>query len=306
MIRVIVTGASGFLGAKLGEKLIKHPNDYSCLGLYYNYHDFSSQGSNLSIRRVDIQDANELSTCVHEFRPEVIIHCAALTNIEYCEKHKEEAYNINVVGTENLLRCCEESGAKLVFISTDIVFDGKKALYTEETEPKPINHYGVTKAKAEDLVKSGLTKPQWLILRLSVQYGNHPFNRRADFVRFVVERMRKRERVKLFTDKYRNVTYIDWTVETILKLILRGKTGIFHVCGSECLNYFQWGEMIAGEFGLPMQFLVSSTLTTEPTTVNRPGKIALDNSKLKVELGEDALMPSIKETLKVLKDRAAY
>jgi len=223
--------------------------------------------------------------------------------LEYCEAALNEAFEVNTSGTENVARCCKEFGAKLVFISTDNVFFGSDSLYTESSKQRPANVYGETKTAAEKYVMNLLSKNahSWLIIRLSVLYGYHPLSRRADFVSFVIDKLKQNEKVQLFMDKYRNFTYLEWLAKVILMLSRRECGGIYHVCGDECINNLDFGMMIAEEFGLPKEPIIPSRTDDLTKDVVRPKKIILDNSKLRAELGEDAMMPTIRKTLDQIK-----
>jgi dTDP-4-dehydrorhamnose reductase len=300
--KVVITGVSGFVGANLALLFSKYSDMFSVTGLYYNYS--SQQMNNLNIRtsKLDITNKQVLNTMMSELEPEIIIHCAALGGLENCESHPAEARKVNVIGTENIMTWAQASGAKMVHISTDIIFNGKDEIYVEESTPSPVNVYGRTKADAEELIVNTMDKSSWLVIRLSVQYGTHPFQRTMDFVNYLINHLRKKEEVLLFTDKFRNVTYVNWTVETILKLIEHESNGIFHVCGDECINYYEWGAMIANEFELPSELMIPTKLENTHQNVTRPKKLLLDNSKLKAELGNSAMMPKISETLQTLKN----
>jgi dTDP-4-dehydrorhamnose reductase len=299
--KVLITGTSGLLGAKLVNSLVTNFEDISCLGLYNIYQDtfsgLSQQSSNLKFEQVDIRDEKTLEKVFDYFSPDTVIHCAALRELEYCETHPQQAQEVNVTGTEYIAKCCKELGARLVFISTDIIFDGSEEKYSESSEPRPLNVYGNTKATSEQLIGDILPDDRWLIIRLSVLYGHHLLGRRKDFVEFVVEKLISNQKVQLFSDKFRNITYLEWVSQTILRLCDNDSTGIFHVCGDECLNNLVWGEMIADVFGLNENLIIPTTMEEVLKGITRPKRIFLDNSKLRTFMGEENMMPQVRETL---------
>ncbi len=301
MKKVLITGTSGFLGSKLVNSLVKNCEDISCLGLYNIYQDtfsgLSQQSSNIKFEQVDIRDEKTLVKVFNNFSPDTVLHCAAIRDLEYCETHPQQANDVNVKGTEYITKCCKELGATLVFISTDIIFDGSEDKYTESSEPKPLNVYGNTKATSENFIIDMLSDNRWLIIRLSVLYGHHLLGRRKDFVEFVVEKLIHNQEVQLFSDKFRNISYLDWVSQTILRLCDSNSTGIFHVCGDECLNNQAWGEIIADVLGLNENLIISVTMEEVLKGITRPKKIFLDNSKLRSVIGVENMMPKVKETL---------
>lgn len=302
--RIFITGISGFLGASLGNILVQRKEKFSIIGIYNSYQDLHLKIPNLETAKSDIKDVSKLRSIVQKFKPDTIIHCAALRDLEYCQSHPKEAEHVNIQGTENIVQVCNEMDSKLIFISSDMVFPGDDAKYTETSKRRPINLYGETKKIAEDLVMNNLPANSWIIIRLSRLYGLHPLKRRLDFVGSLREKLEQKVRIKLQTDEYRNNTYIPWAAKMIIELCQEGVTGIFNVCGSECIDKFTFGNMIAEEFDLPTELITPITTDELNSRVNRPKKLLLDNSKLKTKVDELNLMPTIRDTLKTLKHQS--
>jgi len=140
---LLVTGASGLLGNKIVE-LAK--NDYTVILLH------KTKPLHLNSLKLGIIDTIEVLNLFHKLKPDVVIHTASETNVDKCETEKEHAWKINVDGTRNIAVACSQVGAKLVYISTDYVFDGEKGLYDEEDKPNPVNYYGLIKLEGEKQV----------------------------------------------------------------------------------------------------------------------------------------------------------
>ena len=306
MQRIFITGISGFLGITLADIFYDHSNEYTIQGQYNNYKAFPDEMPHLDALKLDITDMDRLRDVIIKFEPDMILHCAALRDLSYCETHPNEAEHVNVTGTENIVQLCDELGLKLVLLSTDLVFSGEEIRYVEASETEPLNKYAETKVACEKLVRRRLQSDQWLIVRVSVLFGIHRLLRRADFVKFILNRLRKNQEVKVFYDKYRNVTHVSWAAKAIKMLIDSGAVGVYHVCGDECINYQEWSEMIAAEFELSPELLVPVPLTDFKSSFVNPKKIQMDNSKLRQTIGSGAMMPSIRMVLQKLKTESNY
>ncbi|MCJ7443012.1 MAG: SDR family oxidoreductase, partial [Methanotrichaceae archaeon] len=162
MRELFVTGASGLLGSRMVEPA-KH--NYEVISLH------NTRPLHSNSLRLDITNLSEVLSLFKKLKPHMVIHTASETNVDKCETQKEQAWRINVEGTRNIAFACSKVGAKLVYISTDYVFDGEKGLYKEEDKPNPISHYGITKLEGENQVIQNCN--DHIILRTSVIYGWH-------------------------------------------------------------------------------------------------------------------------------------
>jgi len=164
MERLLLTGASGLLGSKIVELARE---DYESIPLH------NTKPLHPNSLKLDITDQNQVFSLFSKLEPDIVIHTASETNVDKCEAQREQAWRINVEGTHNIAFACSKVGAKLVYISTDYVFDGEKGNYEEEDEPNPMDYYGVTKLEGENQVISHCKN--YAILRTSVLYGWHPW-----------------------------------------------------------------------------------------------------------------------------------
>jgi len=162
--RLLVTGASGLLGSKIA-KIARE--DYEVIPLY------GSKPLNSNALKLDITEREQVFSLFKKVKLDTVIHTASETNVDKCEIQKDHALRVNVEGTRNVASACSKLGAKLIYISTDYVFDGEKGNYTEQDKPNPINYYGVTKLEGEKQVTQNCQK--YFILRASVLYGWHPW-----------------------------------------------------------------------------------------------------------------------------------
>jgi len=226
---------------------------------------------------------------VRQIDPQVIINAAALTNVDYCELHKDEADRVNVRGASNLAEAAMRYGIRLVQISTDSVFDGTRGHYLESDTPNPINKYSATKLESEKVVSQ---LSSYAIARPSVVYGWHPqvanelssSTKAMNFAMFVLDKLKRGERVKAVTDQYSSPTLADRLADALLRLAKMPGTGIFHTAGRSCLSRFEFALIIANVFGYPAE-LVQPVLTTELKLVAERPK----NCCLRVEKAERIL-----------------
>jgi len=261
-MRILLTGASGLLGKKVFNYLTKEGFDVIAL-----YH-----------KDVDITDYEKLKLFFYKHKPDVVLHLAALTKVDYCEINKEECFNVNIVGTDFVEDLCYELKCKLFFISTDYVFDGKKGDYKENDERNPINYYGFSKMVGEDLT---MKLPSYVILRTSLLYGYNDKADKVDFVRFVVDNLRKGKIVNAATDLITKPTLIDDVAVAVKKLLDKNAVGIFHCSGSEEISRYDFALKIADFFGLKKE-LVRPVLSSQlKLKADRPKNSTLDNSKIR-------------------------
>ena len=209
-------------------------------------------------------------------KPDVVVHAATLTDVDKCETNKELAWKINVEGTKNIVEAAQSAGSFLIYISTDYVFSGEKGNYKETDKPDPINYYGLTKLKAEEIVQ---TQPEYFIGRPSVIYGSTPAAGKVNFALWLIETLRKGERVKIVTDQWNTPTLNTNLAEMTLEVIERRLTGIYHTCGATRVSRLDFAEQIADAFDLDKS-LIDSVLSSQFTwPAKRPMDSSLDTSK---------------------------
>lgn len=285
-MKQIITGVgiTGLVGSRIVELLPEY--------------DFINASSETG---VDVTNYQTLVKPVEKSDSKIVIHFAAKTNVDLCEEDKNlgkrgQAWKINVFGTENVIKACRKSNKKIIYISTDYVFDGTKEKYTEEDLPNPINWYARTKYEGECLVKSsGLP---YLICRLAYPY-RAKFDLKKDFVRTIIDRLKHQERVNLMTDHIFTPTFIDNIAYGLKLLIEKNQTGIFHLAGSQSLTPYDAGQQIAQEFNLDKS-LIGKTTSLEylKNKAPRPLKLSVSNDKI-TALGAKFL--KFQEGLPVLK-----
>jgi len=264
--KVLVIGASGLLGSKLYEHF-STLQDYQVIGTGLKYHD-------RGLRYYDITSKD--FSLFKETKPDVVIHSAGVTNVDYCEKNQEEAGKVNFEGTENVIEACKLNNSKLVYFSTDFVFDGKKGDYKEEDAPNPLSYYARTKLKSEQIVKnSGL---DYLILRVAVLYSA---KQNGKFVDWCITQLRTKHYIDLVADHIRTPTLVDDIAQALDFLLKNKKSGIYHVAGSERLSAYSMGLRIAEVFNLEKEYIKPILSNKFKQPAQRPRDSSLNTQKLR-------------------------
>jgi len=288
-LKLLITGASGLYGSKLAQ-----------LALGKNIEVYSSDIQGLSVYgkcvKLDISGKEQVEEAFKTIKPDVVVHAATLTDVDKCETNKELAWQVNVEGTKNIVDAAKRAGSFLIYISTDYVFSGDKGNYKETDKPNPINYYGLTKLKAEEIVQ---TQQEYFIARPSVIYGSTPAAGKVNFALWLIETLRKAERVKIVTDQWNTPTLNTNLAEMTLEVIERRLTGIYHTCGATRVSRLEFAMQIADVFGLDKGLIdkVSSSQFTWPA--KRPMDSSLDTSQVQKTLKKKPL--EMAQALKQLK-----
>lgn len=217
-MKVLVTGANG----QLGYDLIKELNKRNIENIGVDKNDF------------DITNQDETENFILNCKPDAIIHCAAYTNVNKAEDEKDLCYKINVDGTKNIASACKKIDAKMIYISTDYIFDGKKnSPYEIDDNPNPLNFYGKTKLDGENIIKNSLEK--YFIVRISWVFGKNGNN----FVKTMLNLSQTQNELNIVSDQIGSPTYTVDLSKILCDMILTGKYGIYHATNE---NYCSWYE----------------------------------------------------------------
>jgi dTDP-4-dehydrorhamnose reductase len=260
--KVLVIGANGLLGGRILEV---GKGDFEFYGTYLREPIKGTPGYEL-----DVLNRKDVFKVIETVKPNCVIHTAALHNVDYCETHPEESWAVNVDGTKNVAEACKQMGAKMVFISTDYVFDGRKLRYTEKDKPNPLSYYAKCKLIAEKVIQAlGVNH---IIVRASVLYGKGGVDKK-NFVEWAVEKLKKGEEIKIVTDQHNNPTFADSLAEIILTLYKKGASGLFHATGPDCMSRFEFARRVAKEFGLKASLIKPTTTPELNQIARRPERV---------------------------------
>ncbi len=220
-MRIVVTGSDGQLGVELMRTLVAH-----------------GEVIGTTIADLDITDPN----CVDRLAalgPDWVVHAAAATEVDGCEREPERAMAVNAGGTRRVAEGCRRVGAGLVYLSTDYVFDGcRGAAYTEGDAPAPLNAYGRSKLEGERAVRK-LISP-WVVVRTAWLYGTHGEN----FVKTILGKVETGERLRVVDDQVGSPTYAADLARAVALLLSRGQTGLFHVTNSGSCSWYEFTREI--------------------------------------------------------------
>ena len=281
MDRLFVTGGSGLLGYSFQE----------VAGQDWNIITTHHQNPGKDTIPLDVTNQKDVQEKIVHLNPDVVIHSAALTNVDYCEVHPQEAWARNVQGTKNIILACQRTGSKLIYVSSDFVFDGCKGNYSEDDATGPLNYYAYTKLKGEEAVlKSDL---RYAITRVSVLYGWHA---QRGFVSWVINELKDENKINVVDDHYNSPTLDSNARDAILKIIEKNKQGIYHTSGSQRISRFDFAVNISRVFELDENLInpiKSSDLIQE---AKRP-----KDSSLSVDKAQKDLKINMLNTLKGLK-----
>lgn len=272
--KILGTGFNGMVGSRIVELLA-------------DSFDFENMGRSDG---VDISNFDKVQQKISQTDASAILHVAAKTDVDDCEEDKDlgrdgEAWKINVVGTKNIAEACKKFNKKLIYISTDFVFDGENPPtggYLEDDTPNPINWYSKTKYEGELIVQnSGAT---YIIVRIAFPFRAH-FAQKKDFMRAILDRLKHDQPVMAIADQTITPTFIDDIAKALRILIEKDEKGLYHVVGSESLSPYNAAITIAETFGLDTN-LISKTPGEEffKNRAPRPFHLVLSNAKIR-ELG---------------------
>lgn len=264
-MKLLITGVSGQLGSAI-YKISKYEN-------YGTYLSNLPKTNNKNIKKVDITSYNDISSFVKKIKPNVIIHCAALRNVDLCEENKELAWKSNVIGTKNIVDICSELRIKMVFISTDYVFDGYTGGYKEDDAPNPINFYAKTKVIGEWLVQN---LEDFFIVRTSMLVSNLPGN----YVDFTLSGL-KSGGISGATDIKSSPTLVSELAEASISAIEKDLSGIYHMAGDEMISRYEFMRAVATIFGYDSNLIKPTTSDELKFKAKRPKDTSLDISKIK-------------------------
>lgn len=264
-MRVFVTGVSSTPGYKIALELVVA--GYEVYG-QYNAHPVGLEGAKLL--KLDLTDAAKAQETLGEIRPDIVIHTAALGDVDKCEEDKAYCYAVNTAATAALAKKAAELGSYFIYLSTDYVFDGERGMYKEEDPPNPVNYYGLTKLLAEH---SSLAVPKSAVVRTSHIYGTGPG--RKNFARAVLESLREGKEVRALVDQWLSPTLNTLLAKAIREIMERELTGIFHVAGQRASRY-EFATAIARKFGLDERLIKPAQSSEIKFKARRPRDSSLD------------------------------
>jgi dTDP-4-dehydrorhamnose reductase len=270
--KLVVTGANGFVA---GSVLAQAGDDWQVHAVSRS--EPLARRDHLCWHTCDPLVPAQLTQRFHEVGPDAVIHTAALADIDRCEKQREQARAINIEMTGTLAGLCGDAGCKLVFCSTDTIFDGEHAPYDEAAAPGPVNFYAETKVEAERIV-SGLGA-KGVIARLSLVVGLPLLGAGNAFLPRLIASLKDGRAVPTPAHEIRTPVDVITVGRALLELAAGEHHGIFHLAGHDRLSRFEMARKIAARFGFAPELIVAQPPTTTPGRAPRPRDVSLDNAK---------------------------
>ena len=263
-MKILITGGNGQLAFDCNEILKKK---YEVLS--HNH------------KEMDISDFGHAENVINSFKPNIILNCAAYTKVDACETEKDLAWEVNVIGPKNLAEISEILGCKIVHISTDYVFNGKKKppeYYVEDDTPDPLTYYGKTKLEGELAIQKATNS--YAIIRTAWLYGIRGHN----FLKSILKLCSKNPQkgVKVVNDQFGSMTSTYKLALQIEKIIEIGGKGTYHATSEGHSSWFEAAGYFLKKFGIPYQVFPCST-KEYPTPAHRPANSILENKRLKEE-----------------------
>lgn len=278
MARILITGASGFLGAHTARTLAMEGHRVSgTYGSHKNrylriFRDIDIQGFHVDLTREDA-----MTSIFKTADPEIVIHSAALADPDSCQKDPALARQVNVEATDRIARLCLDRNARMIFFSTDQVFDGKKGGYSETDPPNPIHVYGQTKAEAEGKVTQRLGQNA-TVLRITLVYGNSPSGRRSSSEQ-VLNLLAKGEKPRLFHDEIRTPILAEDVAKAVSELVAHeAPPPLLNLGGPDAVSRYELGLAVARAYGLDSGRLEAIPLKAIDPVAPRPPDLSLDTT----------------------------
>lgn len=279
-MRLLVTGVSGLLGLNLA---VQAADRFDVTGVMRGGRAQPAPGAPFDTILADLTDVQVLERVVEQSAPDVIINCAALTEVDYCEAHPEEAHRINSELPGRIACLAAQSGAKLLHISTDSVFDGLRGGYCEEDEPNPVNVYARTKLEGEHAVAQA--DPDAIIARVNF-YGWSWQGRRSLSEWFFLN-LSQGKSIFGFADIVFSPLLVNDMIEILLRMIEKRLSGLYHVVSPESQSKFAFGRLLAREFGFDEKLVSPAAYREAGLKAVRSPLLNLHPDKLTRALGDE-------------------
>ena len=227
-----------------------------------------------------LDDKKQIVDYIEKIKPDAVIHTVAFPNVDFCESNHKLTDLLHVKITKEISEICSDINSKLIYFSTDAVFDGNKSgMYIESDTTNPLSYYGKTKLEAEKII---LQNRNNLILRTTVIYGWH---KRSRFTNWVLDTLKNKKPVTAFTDQYNTPTLVDDLAQSVFSIIKKDLSGLFHTSGKSCVNRFEFAQKLAKSFNLDPNLIIPTKSADIPQIAPRPKNGCLDSSQFEDKSG---------------------
>lgn len=279
-MKVLVTGANGLLGYKLIQ-LLSSKAEITTIATARK--KINGLPERVQFYELDVTNHDQTLDVLNKTKPDVVIHTAAMTQVDQCETERDLCWKANVTGVENVIEACEKNNTHLVHVSTDFIFDGTHGPLDERATPKPVNFYGESKLAGEQAVQK--SKLQWAILRTVLVYGVTPDLSRSNIVLWVKKSLEEGKTINVVNDQWRTPTLAEDLAMGCYLAASKKATGIYHISGEEMMTPFDIANQTAEFFKLDKSLIKPADSSTFKQPAMRPPKTGFIITKAKQELG---------------------
>lgn len=281
-MKILVTGSNGLLGQKITDLVLEKYSEINLVATARGENRHAVKEGYL-YKEMDISDPKSLKKVLETEHPDVVIHTAAMTQVDDCEFKKEECVSLNITAVENLAKLSSVLNFRLIHLSTDFIFDGTKKMYKEDEEPNPLSYYGWSKLEAEKAVIANASN--YAILRTVLVYGTVSDMSRSNIMLWAYNTLKDGKEAKVVDDQFRTPTLADDLAQGCLLAALSSGNEIFNIAGKDYIVIYELVEKIAAMYGFEMTNIskVSSSTLNQPA--KRPPITGLDITKAQKLLG---------------------
>lgn len=283
---MLITGVSGLLGSNLAFNL---SDRFEIAG---TYHSNPMRFNGYECFPMDLKRADETWSIIRRVKPQMVIHCAAQTGVDYCEEQPEEAFRVNVEGTESLAKAAAHAGSKFVYISTDSIFDGETGGYREDAKPGPVNVYAESKLLGERATQS--YAEDHLIIRTNIYGWN--VRPKLSLAEWILDGLENGRQVPAFSDIYFSPILVNDLAEVLAEMVAADLTGIYHVAAADRCTKFDFARMVCQTFEKDPELVCSAGSEEVGLKALRPKDTSLDVTKVSKVLGKS--MPTVSDGIR--------
>lgn len=274
--KLLLIGGSGLVGSTI----INDAHNYYDIKFTYNKNKFVYPDTE-SFEVDLLNDKNTIVNILEKFKPKYVIHTAAHPNVDLCETNPSLANKLHIDVTRDIAKTCNSINSKLVYFSTDAVFDGYiKKKYSESDLPNPVNYYGKTKLGAEKIILN--ESKDNVVLRTAVIYGSH---KKSRFTNWIIDSLKEKKSVDPHIDQYNTPTLVDDLSKAVMNILLMNISGLFHAAGKTCVNRYEFACLIAEIFNFEKSLIKPVTSLEKKQDAPRSKFTCLDSTLLETKIG---------------------